>query len=135
MKRFLTTLLPTLFLCTMMQAQINVPAPSPTAEFKTKVGLTDVTLNYSRPSVKGRKIFATDGLVPYGQIWRTGANAASTIEFSEDVVFAGKDVPKGKYALYTIPGEKSWAVMLYSDVQLGGDTENYDASKEVARVD
>lgn len=134
MKKILTILLPALFLCTMMQAQINTPAPSPTAEFKTKVGLTDITLNYSRPSMKGRKIYATDGLVPYGQIWRTGANAATTIEFSEDVVFGGKDVPKGKYALYSLPGESSWAVMLYSDVALGGDTENYDASKEVARV-
>ncbi len=134
MKRFLTVLLPAIFLCALTQAQINTPAPSPSAEFKAKVGLTDVTLNYSRPSMKGRKIFAADGLVPYGQIWRTGANAATTIEFSEDVVFGGKDVPKGKYALYTLPGEKSWAVMLYSDLELGGDTENYDASKEVARA-
>lgn len=134
MKRILTALLPAFLLCTMMQAQINTPAPSPTAEFKQKVGLTDITLNYSRPSVKGRKIFATDGLVPFGQIWRTGANAATTIEFSEDVVFGGKDVAKGKYALYSIPGATSWSVMLYSDTNLGGDTENYDPAKEVARA-
>ena len=134
MKRLLFTLLPALFLCAMGQTQINTPAPSPTAEFKQRVGLTDITLNYSRPGVKDRKIFAADGLVPYGQIWRTGANAATTIEFSEDVAFGGKDVSKGKYALYTIPNADSWSVMLYSDTNLGGDTENYDQSKEVARV-
>lgn len=134
MKRLLFALLPTLLLCTMGQAQLNTPAPSPTAEFKQKVGLTDITINYSRPGIKERTIFAADGLVPFGQIWRTGANQATTIEFSEDVVFGGKDVSKGKYALYTIPNADSWTVMLYSDTQLGGNTDDYDKSKEVARV-
>ncbi|HLF63914.1 MAG TPA: DUF2911 domain-containing protein [Saprospiraceae bacterium] len=134
MKKLLAVLLPTMLFCAVLQAQITTPMPSPTAEFKQKVGLTDISLNYSRPGVKGRKIFATDGLVPFGKIWRTGANAATTIEFSEDVMFGDKDVPKGKYALYTIPGETSWSVMLYSDTELGGDVDNYDAAKEVARV-
>jgi len=134
MKRIVFTILPVLLLCSMMKAQISLPAPSPTAEFQQRVGLTDITLNYSRPGVKGRTIFAEDGLVPFGQIWRTGANAATTIEFSEDVVFGGKEVPKGKYALYTIPGSTSWSVMLYSDTNLGGNTAAYDASKEVVRV-
>lgn len=134
MKRFLIAFLPALMLCGFTQAQINTPAPSPTGEIKQKVGLTDITVNYSRPGVKDRVIFAADGLVPYGQIWRTGANAASTIEFSEDVVFGGKEVAKGKYALYTIPNADSWTVMLYSDTNLGGATDMYDESKEVARV-
>lgn len=135
MKRLLLLVLPALLAFTMSaQNQIQTPAPSPTAEFKQRVGLTDITLNYSRPGVKGRTIFAADGLVPYGKIWRTGANLATTIEFSEDVVFGGKEVPKGKYALYTIPNATSWNVMLYSDTELGGDTDNYDPAKEVARI-
>lgn len=131
------TLLPSfvaLLITGMMHAQLNTPAPSPLGEVKQRVGLTDITIKYSRPSKKGRTIFAADGLVPYGEIWRTGANAATTIEFSEDVTFAGVAVPKGKYALYSIPGPASWNVMLYSDLELGGATDMYDRSKEVARA-
>jgi hypothetical protein len=98
------------------------------------VGLTDITIDYSRPGVKDRTIFAADGLVPYGQIWRTGANAATTIEFSRDVNFAGEDVEAGKYALYTIPNADEWTVMLYSDLTLGGYVDNYDESNEVMRA-
>lgn len=134
MRKLFIALLPALFLCGMAQAQINTPAPSPTGEIKQRVGLTDITVNYSRPGVKDRVIFAADGLVPYGQIWRTGANAATTIEFSEDVMFGDKEVAKGKYALYTIPNADKWTVMLYSDIELGGNTDAYDESKEVARV-
>jgi hypothetical protein len=134
MKRIVLAFLPALLMCGLTQAQINTPAPSPTAKFTQEVGLTEITLDYSRPGVKDRTIFAADGLVPYGQIWRTGANAATTIEFSEDVVFGDKEVAKGKYALYTIPGADSWSFMLYSDTGLGGDVGNYDASKEVARA-
>ena len=134
MKHIVLTLLPAMCLAFTSGAQISLPAASPTAEFEQQVGLTDITLNYSRPGVKGRTIFAVDGLVPYGQIWRTGANAATTIAFSEDVVFGGVDVPKGKYALYTIPNADMWSVMLYSDTELGGNTNAYDASKEIARV-
>jgi hypothetical protein len=134
MKRNVFTVLFALCLGGMLQAQINTAAPSPTAEFKQRVGLTDITINYSRPGVKDRVIFANDGLVPFGQIWRTGANAATTIEFSEDVVFGGKDVAKGKYAMYTIPGAEAWSVMLYSDLSLGGNVSAYDEEKEVVRV-
>jgi hypothetical protein len=134
MKRIVLAFLPALLMCGLTQAQINTPAPSPTSKFTQEVGLTEITLDYSRPGVKDRTIFAADGLVPYGQIWRTGANAATTIEFSEDVVFGDKEVAKGKYALYTIPGADSWSFMLYSDTGLGGDVGNYDASKEVARA-
>jgi hypothetical protein len=134
MKRIVLAFLPAFMLCGLLQAQINTPAPSPTAEFKQEVGLTDITLNYSRPGVKERTIFAADGLVPFGQIWRTGANSATTIEFSEDVMCGGKEVAKGKYAVYTIPGADSWSFMLYSDTNLGGDVGNYDPAKEVARA-
>lgn len=101
----------TLFAINLMQAQIQTPAASPGAKVEQRIGLTDVTVEYSRPSVKKRVIFG--GLVPYGDVWRTGANAATKITFSEDVNFGGVDVKKGSYALLTKPGMKSWTVMLY----------------------
>ena len=95
-------------------AQIRTPAPSPTATFSQQVGLTDVEIVYSRPSMKGRTIFAADGLVPFGKLWRTGANAVSKITFGEDVKVGGKDVKGGSYAILTIPTATSWTVNLYS---------------------
>lgn len=94
-------------------AQLNTPAASPPAKFETTVGLTDVTVEYSRPGVKGRNIFAADGLVPFGQIWRTGANRATKITFSTDVMVAGKEVKKGSYAVLTKPMAKEWEVMFF----------------------
>ena len=134
MKAFFTLLLPALLCCTMANAQMDTPAPSPTCEFKQTVGLTDITINYSRPSVKDREIFANEGLVPFGEVWRTGANAATTIEFSKDVVFGNDAVKAGKYALYTRPNRDEWDVMLYSDLTLGGNTSAYDESNEVAKA-
>lgn len=134
MKKVITVLLSAMLVCAMADAQIQTPQASPTGEFTQQVGLTDFTVNYSRPGVKERTIFAADGLVPFGEIWRTGANGATTIEFSEDINFGGKDVEAGKYALYTIPGETTWSVMLYSDLTLGGNVGNYDAANEVANV-
>ena len=134
MRQTLTLVLAMLTLSTVSIAQISTPAPSPTANFTQTVGLTDVTINYSRPSMKDRTIFAADGLVPYGQIWRTGANAATTIEFSRDVNFGGADVPAGKYAVYSIPGASEWTVMLYSDLSLGGNVGGYDEANEVMRT-
>lgn len=135
MKTVLTLVLSFFVFAGTSFAQISTPAASPTGVVKQEVGLTDITIDYSRPGVKDRVIFAEDGLVPYGQIWRTGANAATTIEFSEDVVFGGKEVPAGKYALYTIPNNEMWSVMLYSDLSLGGNTAEYDESKEVAKAE
>lgn len=95
----------------MVQAQIQTPAPSPAAKVEQKIGLTDVTVEYSRPSKKGRVIYGD--LVPFDATWRTGANAATKITFSDDVTFGGAEVKKGSYALLTKPGMKSWSVMLY----------------------
>lgn len=134
MKKVFTILLPALLVFAMADAQIKTPQPSPTGSFTQSAGLTEFTVDYSRPGVKERVIFAEDGLVPYGKIWRTGANAATTIEFSEDINFGGKDVEAGKYALYTIPGKETWSVMLYSDLTLGGNVGNYDEANEVAKV-
>lgn len=133
MKKLVFTLCLAMTMC-LADAQINTPAPSPGHEFKQTVGLTEISVDYSRPSMKGRTIYSADGLVPFGQIWRTGANQATTIEFSHDVLFNGKDVKAGKYALYTLPNADKWDVMLYSDLSLGGNTGNYDESNEVVRV-
>jgi hypothetical protein len=95
-------------------AQIRTPQPSPLAELKQVVGLTDVTVVYSRPGMKDRKIFGADGLVPYGKTWRTGANAAVKITFSDDVTIAGQPLAKGTYALLTKPGEQIWDFMFFT---------------------
>jgi len=98
---------------TISQAQIKTPAPSPSAKVMQTVGLTDVEVEYSRPSVKGRTVFGEDALVSYGQIWRTGANAVTKITFSEDVNVQGADLKKGSYAVLTKPGASEWAVHFY----------------------
>src|SRR5690349_19158683 len=134
MKKLLTILL--LAVCLIAEAQITTPLPSPTATVSTVVGLTDVKVAYSRPKMKGRKIFGAGAgfLVPYGEIWRTGANNGTVISFSDDVKVEGTDVKKGDYLVFTIPGETEWTVMFYSDVNAGAlNSANYDKSKEVAR--
>lgn len=113
-------------------AQLKTPAPSPLQTIKQDFALSSVTVEYSRPSAKDRVVFG--GLVPYNKIWRTGANASTLITFGEDVTFGGKAVKASKYALYTIPKEGRWDVMLYSDLSLAGNVSKYDASKEVVRV-
>ncbi|MDQ3016354.1 MAG: DUF2911 domain-containing protein [Bacteroidota bacterium] len=95
----------------LTKAQIITPAPSPAAKVEQRIGLTDVVVEYSRPAKKGRAIYG--GLVPYHEVWRTGANAATKITFSENVTFGGAAVAKGSYALMTKPSEKSWEFMLY----------------------
>ena len=82
--------------------QIQMPQASPSAKISQKVGLTDVTADFSRPSTKGRKIFGE--LVPFGEVWRTGANGATILTFSTEVIVGGQKVPAGSYALYSIPG-------------------------------
>lgn len=116
------------------EAQVQTPAASPAGSVSTTVGLTDVKIDYFRPRAKGRKIFGTEAtvLVPYGKIWRTGANSGTRISFSDDVKVEGIAVPKGEYLLLTWPGATEWTVSLYKDVALGGSTGDYDASKDAA---
>lgn len=97
-----------LFSTYSVQAQNR--AASPAAKLEQKVGLTDVTIEYSRPSVKDRTIFADDGLVPFGKVWRTGANAATKITFSDDVKIAGNALEAGTYVILTIPRADEWDV-------------------------
>ena len=121
--------------CTLFaQAQIQTPQPSPAGTVSTTVGLTDVKISYSRPLMKGRKIFGegSNYLLPYGQIWRTGANNGTIISFSDDVTVEGAAVPKGEYLLFTWPGASEWTISLYKDLALGGNTAGYDKTKEVA---
>jgi len=108
-------------LVTLASAQIKTPQPSPTAKVSQEVGLSKVDLEYSRPSAKGRKIFGD--LVPFGELWRTGANASSKITFGEDVKIGGTSVPKGTYALYSTPGERQWEVVFYKNTTYWGTPE------------
>ncbi len=96
--------------CLSADAQLKTPAPSPAQTVKQEFGLSTVELSYSRPAVKGRKIFGD--LVPYDAVWRTGANAATTLTFGDDVTIGGTKVPAGKYGLLTIPGKKSWTIII-----------------------
>lgn len=112
--------------------QVKTPAASLKAEVEQMVGLTDVEYEYSRPNKKGRVIFG--GLVPYGQVWRTGANENTTIKFGDDVEIDGKTIPKGKYAIYTIPREDSWDVIFYSDSENWGTPEKWDDKKVVLKT-
>jgi tetratricopeptide (TPR) repeat protein len=115
-----------------LQAQsLKTPAPSPLQTIKQAFALSDITIEYSRPSAKGRVIFGN--LVPFEKIWRTGANAATKITFGEDVMVEGQKVVAGTYALYTVPNKNSWEVMLYNDLKLGGNTAEYKKENEVVR--
>lgn len=114
------------------EAQLELPRLSQQATVTQRVGLTDVSITYSRPGVKGRVIWGQ--LVPYGPMWRTGANEATTIEFSGDVTVNGHEVPAGIYSLFTIPRLDRWTIILNSDAKLAG-TSGYDAVTDVARFD
>jgi len=112
-------------------AQIEFPAASPAATIKQRVGLTDIEINYSRPSMRGREIFGR--LEPLGAVWRTGANNATKITFSTPVKFNGTEVPAGTYALFTIPERNEWTVIL-NNVPGQWGSYAYDAKNDVARV-
>jgi hypothetical protein len=113
-------------------AQIKTPAPSPSQKIEQMVGLTNITLEYSRPSMKGRKIFG--GLQDYGKVWRTGANKNTTLTFSTDFMVGGETLKAGTYALFTIPGEKTWDVILYSDASNWGTPGKWDDTKVAAKI-
>lgn len=110
-----------------VNAQIKTPAPSPFSKVHQVVGLTDVEVEYSRPSMRGRTIMGD--LVPYGSIWRTGANARTKISFGDDVIISGDTLKKGKYAIFTKPSAESWEVYFYTDYAGGGAPRNLDDSK------
>ncbi len=119
----------------LAEAQIQTPAASAPASVYTQVGLTDVKVDYFRPRAKGRKIFGSEAtvLVPFGKIWRTGANGGTKISFSDDVTVEGKSVPKGEYLIFSWPGATEWTISLYKDLTLGGNTGGYKEENEVAK--
>ncbi len=110
--------------------KIDFPAASPACTLKQRVGLTDFEITYSRPGVKGRTIFG--GIVPYGQVWRTGANQATRITFNTPVKFNGIEMAAGTYGLFTIPGENEWTVILNKNSAQWGAYQ-YDAKDDVTR--
>jgi len=112
---------------TTINAQIKTPQPSPAAKLEQMVGLTKVNVEYSRPSMRGRTIYGD--LVPYNKLWRTGANANTTVSFDTNVTIDGKELKKGTYAVYTIPNEKNWDVIFYSDANNWGTPGKWDESK------
>jgi len=127
----------TVFICAVLvtiavQAQITTPQPSPGATLTQQVGLTEVSVDYSRPSMKGRTIFGD--LVPYDAVWRTGANARTKVTFSDNVTVDGQELKAGTYAIFTKPTAKSWDVFFYTDAQGGGTPRNWDDSKVAAKV-
>ncbi len=112
-------------------AQLDLPRPSPKATVSQTVGLTDVTVTYCRPSVKGRVIWG--GLVPYDQVWRTGANEATTITFSDEVSVSGTKLPAGTYGLFTIPGKDEWTVIFNKGAKQWGAYE-YKQAEDALRI-
>jgi hypothetical protein len=130
MNRIILSLFIAVFTLTV-NAQITTPQPSPLQKIEQIVGLTDITVEYSRPGVKGRTIFGD--LVPFNEVWRTGANANTKITFSTDVTIDGNKVEKGSYTIFSIPTEKSWDIVIYEETK-SGTPKKLDETKIVAKV-
>lgn len=130
MKKYLLALV---LLCSslmILEAQVKTPSASPFSKVEQSVGMTDVSIEYSRPSIKDRTIFGD--LVPYDKKWRTGANRATKIKFSTDVKVGGQDLEAGQYALYSMPGASSWTMYFYTDTSGGGVPSEWDDEKVAA---
>ncbi|MEN9497473.1 MAG: hypothetical protein RL750_372 [Bacteroidota bacterium] len=113
------------------EAQLKTPAPSPAQTLRQDFGLGNIEISYSRPGVRGRKIFGD--IVPFGQVWRTGANNATTINFSDEVIIGGKKVAPGKYGLLSIPGAKEWVIIISKQTNVTSPAD-YKADQDVVRV-
>jgi hypothetical protein len=124
------TLIAAMFV-TVSAQQLKTPAPSPTQKISQEFGIGTIDLSYSRPAVKNRKVFGD--LVPYGKMWRTGANTATRIKFSNDVMVAGQPVKAGEYSIFTIPSETSWTFILNKDAGIKGVPE-YKKEDDVLTV-
>ena len=131
MKKIITTVFIAGFIA-IGNAQVKTPQPSPSATVKQTIGLSEVTVEYSRPSANDRKVFGS--LVPMGQVWRTGANGSTDITFGGDASFNGVKIPAGKYALYTIPSTNDWEIILYKDTEQWGAPKELKNDQIVART-
>ncbi|MFT5156228.1 MAG: hypothetical protein ACI83I_000771 [Bacteroidia bacterium] len=119
---------------TSVMAQIDVPAPSPLSTVSQKLGLTDVSITYSRPGVKDRKIFGD--LVPFGTVWRLGANASTKFNTTGDITIAGLDVPAGEYAIYAIPNPDKWTIIIHKNISYWGTGgEKYNVEEDLGRFE
>ena len=116
----------------MIIAQLKIPAASPKSKLVQSVGLTEITIEYSRPSIKNRNIFGS--LVPYDKIWRTGADESTKISFSDDVLINSATLNAGKYSLYTIPNKNYWDIIFYRDIDVWGVPRNWDEEKVVLKT-
>ena len=131
MKNILIALLSAICLNVNAQMELKTPAPSPDAKWEQKVGFTAISVVYERPLMRGRKIFG--GIVPFNEIWRTGAGESTRIRFSDDVEFAGQKVKKGYYSFFTIPSQNEWTVILNTDTT-GHGAFSYEEKKDVLRT-
>ena len=108
-------------------SQLKTPSASTASEIEQVVGLTEIEIDYNRPSKKGRNIFGN--LVPYGKIWRTGANSGTEISFSTDVTINGQNIKEGTYSIFSIPNKDNWEIILYADTDLWSVPRNWDETK------
>lgn len=127
MRAIIFTLL--LFTVNLSFSQINTPRVSPASEVQQMVGLTEIEIEYSRPSMRGREVFGN--LVPFGKVWRTGADNSTKISFDTDVIISGKTIQSGTYSIFSIPNKESWEIILYSDVELWGVPRDWSENKIV----
>ena len=127
MRAIIFTLL--LFIVNLSFSQINTPRVSPASEVEQMVGLTEIEIEYSRPSMRGREVFGN--LVPFGKVWRTGADNSTKISFDTDVIISGKTIQSGTYSIFSIPNKESWEIILYSDVELWGVPRDWSENKIV----
>ena len=127
MRAIIFTLL--LFTVNLSFSQINTPRVSPASEVEQMVGLTEIEIEYSRPSMRGREVFGN--LVPFGKVWRTGADNSTKISFDTDVIITGKTIQSGTYSIFSIPNKESWEIILYSDVELWGVPRDWSDDKIV----
>lgn len=114
------------------QAELSLPRPSPLAKVTQQVGVTDISVTYFSPGKRGRAIWG--GLVPYGQLWRTGANGATVLSLSHDATIGGTKVKAGTYAIFSKPGQTSWWVMINTNYKTGG-TRGYHEKNDVAKFE
>lgn len=128
-KLFLTAFLSVSMLA--FSQDYSVPAASPRQKVEQQFSISKIAIDYGRPAVKGRKIFGE--LVPYGKVWRAGANGATKITFGQAITFGGKDIAAGTYALFILPTEKDWKIILNKDALQWG-AYAYDEKLNVAEI-
>ena len=131
MRKFILGIVVFNIACSVNSQSIKMPAPSPPQTIKQDFGISSIELSYSRPGVKGRKVFGD--LVPYGAVWRTGANSATTIDFADDVTIGTTKVSAGKYGLLTIPDKDSWTIIITKQTDVTNPVD-YKQESDVVRV-